>query len=214
MKNWKYFVLMIVILGCKNSVKNLETIAEGLDNSYERAQKIEEYQLKKYSDKVQRKDSSLVLKLENNNELVLKDNGTGDGVELFSFREYYDLVKVFVIEVQYYEGGSYLLVNGKNGEKLNIFGKTKLSPDMKKIVSYNMDIFAGFSDNGFQIIDLQDNHFKIEYEYKPDNWGPENINWISNSEIEIEKYGFNKDGNAQNIGKTYFVLNENWIEKK
>ena len=214
MRNWIFLALIIFSFGCKNNLKTLDSIADGINNSYEHAQKIEKYQLNKYSKIAIRKDTALILKLENNQELILKDHNRGtDGVELYSFREYYDPIKVFVVEIQYYEGCSYLLINGLSGEQMNVFGTTKLSPDLKRLVSYNLDITAGYSENGFQIIDLKDNHFSLEYENKPEDWGPENVRWINNSEIEVEKQGF-KDGDFRNIGKIYFVKRTNWIEKK
>lgn len=178
-----------------------------------KAQKIEEYQIQKYAHKIQRKNSLLVLKLENNKEYILKDSVKDDFALLYSFREYYDSLNVFVIELQYYEGGAYLLVNGMNGETQYVFGKTKLSPDMKKLVSYNADIVAGYSKNGFQIIDLKNFYFTIEYEYLPNDWGPNNINWINNDEIEIEKLGL-QNGTEKIIGKTKFILKDNWTEQK
>ena len=56
-------------------------------------------------------------------------------------------------------------------------------------------------------------NWSLEYENKPEDWGPENVRWINNSEIEVEKQGF-KDGDFRNIGKIYFVKRTNWIEKK
>ncbi len=191
----------------------MDSIFDYFDNSYKKEQKIEKYQLKKYAHKVQRKDSLLILKLENNKEIILKDTVIEDFVIQYSFRDYYDSIKVFVIEIQHYEGCSHLLVNGINGEKQYIFGKTKLSPDKSRIVSFNVDLIAGYSMNGFQIIEVKNNHFRIEYEYSPKDWGPNNINWLSNNEIEIEILGV-KDNEEQIIGKTNFILKENWTEKK
>lgn len=199
--------------GAQKELDKLDSNFEYIDNSYKKAQKIEEYQIKKYAHKIQRRDSLLILKLENNKEIILKDTSNEDFALLYSFREYYDSLKIFVIELQYFEGGAYLIVNGMNGETQYIIGKTKLSPDMKKIVSYNVDIVAGYSKNGFQIIELKNNHFNIEYEYLPKDWGPNNINWLNNNEIEIEKLGL-QDGTEKIIGKTNFILKDNWTEQK
>ena len=40
--------------------------------------------------------------------------------------------------------------------------------------------------NGFQLIEVKNNHFKIEYKYSLKEWDPNDINWLNNNEIEIE----------------------------
>jgi RNAse (barnase) inhibitor barstar len=214
MRKLKLLLLLFIFTSCKQYVENLDSLCDGIINYSECAQIIEKYQLKNYSNYIKRVNSKLILNLENGKELVLENNESdGMDAKIHYFREYYDSVNIFVIDIIYYEGGEYLLVNRVNGEQIYVFGKVKLSHDMKRIVSYNEDLIACYSDNGFQIIDITENHFKLEYELSPKNWGPVNVNWINNSEIEIEKYELENEF-KKTMGKTYFIKKDNWIEKK
>jgi len=109
-----------------------------------------------------------------------------------------------------------MLINRTNGEKINIFGDIKISPDKQRLISYNIDLTTGDNSNGIQIIKLLKNHFVKEYEMSPSNWGPTNVKWISKSEIEIIKSTLSADSKQlyKAVGTTRFILKNNkWVQK-
>ena len=80
MKRNPFFIINIVVAfilfflnSCSTEKKDLQELCEDLDGSYECAQKIEQHQLLVYNDIVSRTDNKLILKRENNIDIVLQD---------------------------------------------------------------------------------------------------------------------------------------------
>lgn len=206
--------LIFALTGCQSKLEDLDELCKDISNSYECAQKIEKYQINRYKNLVTREKDKLLLKLDNGEQLTLEDidkEGRSEGVVWYSFRELLEDLNVYVIHIQYYEGGEYMLINKNNGEKIKIVGKVKVSPDKQRLVSYNVDLEAGYSPNGFQIIRLLNDHFIKEYELIQDEWGPSNVKWINKNELEFEKTGW-QNGSLEIIGKVNYIYKDNkWI---
>lgn len=202
------FVLLF-LNGCTTEKKDLEQLCEDLDGSYECAQKIEQHQLLVYNDIVSRTDNKLILKRENNIDIVLQDvEKDVEGVH-YLFRDYLEEINSYLIFIQYYEGGDYCLINKHSGQKIIIPGLVKISPDKNRFVSYNQDIEAMFSTNGFVIYKLLDNSFVKEYEVELSDWGPSNAEWLDDNNIEFEKYSW--DGKSYGIhGKVIYEYDNTW----
>lgn len=204
--------LIITLIGCQSRVVDVDELCKDSSNSYECAQKIEKYQIKRYKNIVIRQNNRLLLKLSNRRQLILEDiDKEGEGTVLYSFRELLEDLNIYVIHIQYYEGGKYMLINKNSGEKINIVGKIKVSPDKQRLVSYNVDLEARYCPNGFQIIRLLNDRFVKEYELIQDEWGPSNVKWISNSKLEFEKTGWQGES-LEIIGKVNYIYKDNkWI---
>ena len=80
---------------------------------------------------------------------------------------------------------------------------------MSRIVSYNIDIEARYSVNGFVIYKLTDGSFIKEFEIELDDWGPSNAKWINNNQIEFEKTGWT-GSQVSVIGKVRYEYSDKW----
>ena len=197
---------------CSNQERSFDDLCDGITNYYECLKVIEEHQIRKYSDYVNRNDKSLILKLTDGKNLELIDkNDEPNTTELFTFRRYFDNLKLFEIVVHGYEGSEFLLVNGLNGNQYSIWGEIKFCPDSTRFISW-INSIDGPGNNGFQIFKKTNDDFTKEFELNPNQWGPENPIWIDNKTIEFEQYGYN-DGDYHIYSKTTFVFqNDNWKE--
>jgi hypothetical protein len=214
-KKMKKFVILILCftIGCSPRIVDFSSICKDVSNSYLCAQKIEKFQLTQFKKSVERKDKTLVLKIDSGTDLVLEDRENGDNVERFSFRDYVKDINSYIIEIQYFEGGAYCLINKSSGKKITIPGLIKISPDKTRIVSYNEDLISRYTTNGFVIYRLINNSFLKEYELEIDDWGPSKADWTDNSHIEFAKSTV-KDENVKVIGKIIYEYSGKWIEKK
>jgi hypothetical protein len=114
---------------------------------------------------------------------------------------YYGLVKPinsYLILVNYYETGSYLLVNAKNGKEFKIWNKPLISPDKKRIITFAD--FLGYDEmpNGIQLLSVDNNYnIKQDWEYRTEEWKPIKLSWINDSSLLIN-YELSKLSNDSN----------------
>lgn len=185
---------------------------------------------------VEKKDGILILKLDNGKNHIIPDVvGEDDeypvpGVDsynnsglsrFYSYDKLHEDINYYGILVSYNAGNAlgnyYLLVNKANGNHVTLVSSNLVkSPDKNRIVSYNQDV-SGFSTNGFTVLSRKESgNFKIEAQVEVRGWGPFGAKWISNKEIEFQKFDFVQD---RVIGSVNYVLEEtsygynNWVEK-
>lgn len=207
-------ILLLLALGCSRKVTDLDDLCKNSSNSYECAQIIEKYQIPYYSNFVKRTNQKLTLAIDNGSNLVLENNDKEEDGIWYSFRDYMENINSYIIDIQYYEGGEYYLINKFDGKKIIVPGMIKIAPDNLHFVSYNLDLEAEYSPNGFVIYKLINNTYIKEYESFTNNWGPSNIRWISNNEIEVEKMQL-KNNQLSVTGKiNYELKNNTWAYKE
>ncbi len=185
---------------------------------------------------VEKKDGVLILRLDNGKNHIIPDVvGEDDeypvpGVDsynnsglsrFYSYDKLHEDINYYGILVSYNAGNAlgnyYLLVNKANGNHVTLVSSNLVkSPDKNRIVSYNQDV-SGFSTNGFTVLSRKESgNFKIEAQVEVRGWGPFGAKWISNKEIEFQKFDFVQD---RVIGSVNYVLEEtsygynNWVEK-
>lgn len=206
----KYILVLLATLSaCSQRVTDLDSLCRGLDNSYDCAKKIEEYQLPFFKDIVKRTDDKLILKTDNNSDVILENTDKEEDGVWYSFRDYFKGINSYLVTVNYYEGGEYYLVNKKSGGKILIPGLIKISPDGKRLVSYNVDLEAQYSGNKFVIYRVTDTGYVKEMDTDLSNWGPSDAKWINNNQLEFEKSEL-KDSGTTVTGKVVYVYDGNW----
>lgn len=186
MKN-VYFIISALLAGCTSQMTDLDSLCKDVYNSYECAQIIEKYQLPHYNDLVKRTGNKLLLKTKRNQEVILEDIDKGPEGVWYCFRDYLKEINAYIVFVQYYEGGAYCLINSNSGNMVYVPGLIKISPNRQRIVSYNLDLEARYSFNGFVIYRMANDTFVKEFEIETEQWGPTDARWIGNDRIEIEK---------------------------
>lgn len=205
--------LLILLFGCKSKINDLNSLCEGIDNSYKCAQKIEAYQIPRFDDLVKRVEGKLMLKIETGNEIELENKDKGaDGV-WFTFRDFMENINAYLVEVHYYEGGRYALISKTSGMMVGVPGKINVSPDHQRFISFNLDLESQFTPNGFVIYSIKNGIFLKELEMYPDDWGPSNINWINGNQIQIEKTEW-KNGALEVSRVITYEYNKEWRQKQ
>jgi hypothetical protein len=167
------------------------------------------YKLIEFNDLVERRDDKLFMKLENGQSIVLVNNQKITETVCYEFKDYIPELNSYFIDISYYEGNEYCLINKNTGFKLIIPGLFVVSPNKTHFVSYNSDIVARYSNNGFVIYRFENNKFIKEYDVLLKDWGPENARWINNIEIEFDKYCFHKN-NYGIFGKINVEYKNKW----
>ncbi|TYP74190.1 SH3 domain-containing protein [Aquimarina intermedia] len=106
---------------------------------------------------------------------------------------HYDTVRnLYVFWENWLEAGNPIIVNGLNGEIIDVMGRKFSSSTNENIfASYAIDIWAGWTPNGIQVFEVQNGSlielYKIDPSYLLDeNWGPVELKWIDESTILIE----------------------------
>ncbi len=196
-------------------VVNFDSLCNNIHNSYECAKKIEKHQLTNFSHLIKRNNDNLILTIENNADVIFIDKEFDDGVIRYSFRDYIKEINSYIVHIQYFEGNAYCLINKNSGETIIIPGLLKISPDKSRLVSYNVDLVAEYTVNGFVIYRLTNTSFIKEFELiiEIDEWGPSNAEWIDNNQIEFEKTVLN-DTSEIVAGKVIYEFKGKWQIKE
>lgn len=189
---------------------------------------------------VEKVGNKLILQLDNGDETILQDvlgetdidprmgsteNQSADS-RFYTFDKLYEDINQYGVNVGYYVGmdssSFYLLINKKNGNQVSLVSnKISISPNKHKVVSYNSDLLSGFSIHGFDIINLdEEGNFRKEYHSSPTNWGPSNVKWTNDSELEFERTVPKGDNDEEIQGVVKYKLisdkfgNDSWVEIK
>lgn len=181
---------------------------ESIRNSYE-CYRYRELQLsKRYGQYFYRKGKALNVRLTNGQvrsftdvpEDASHDVGT---VKAYALIQNFPTVNYWLVAVQFYEGSSYLLLNGKNGTVTTIEGEALLSPDRRRFVVSNFDIEAGYSPNVLSIYRLTGAHPVQEFLVKPTEWGATDVAWKNATTVIFRKTSLADDGYAT-VAQTLF----------
>lgn len=199
----------------KKTTRDLDSICKDIHNSYECAQAIEKYQLPFYKDYVKRQDISLILKLDNGQTKTINNkNIDTDSIVAYCFRDYLENINAYLLEIQYYEGGNYLLIDKTFNKSSVILGIPVVSNDKKRFVVSNLDLESGYTANGFLIYNIdKENGYTKEYEEYPKDWGPSKIKWINDNEIEIEQSKLDSNSNLVKFDTYKLKFDKQWNKK-
>ena len=165
--------------------KKRQQIVDTLGNSWDRAKAIEKYLQGKNQSYFRATDSTLTLLLENGKKLVLPkwDSARDMGN---NFENYFQKENYYLIYNQFVEGGSWMLVNRKNGFLKYIIGEPFFSPNQKRILSINEDLLSELSLTGIQLLEVSGDTLVSKFTIQVKNWGPVGVRWINDSAAKLE----------------------------
>ncbi len=103
----------------------------------------------------------------------------------YSYRDYIAELDVHFIELQYYEGGAYLLVDRCTGEKAKVQARPVLSPDERRFVTVSVDLVSHYRPNAIQIW-LHGRTYELEFSWTPE-WGPASAEWLGPDAIRVSR---------------------------
>jgi hypothetical protein len=119
--------------------------------------------------------------------VTLEDDVTGgDLLRLHVYRGRL-LDRFVVLEVIFYEGGQFLLVDEHSGEERIIDGLPVGSPDGTRFVTTSLDLVAGHQANRIAIYRVRDGAIEREWAEEPRGWGPSEAEWIEPGVVRFRR---------------------------
>lgn len=97
----------------------------------------------------------------------------------------------WLLAVHLYEGGYYLLIDQRTGNKTRIWGPPAVSPNGRYFVCGNSDVLARYEPNGLQLW-LADGRPQLLWQRETD-WGVQEPRWLDNRSILFQQDFFDKD---------------------
>jgi hypothetical protein len=153
---------------------------------------------------VKRTADTLILKISNGKTVSLVNNNSdNDSYTQYSYRGKLSDIGQFIVSVSHWEGHDYLLINESSGDKMNIIGIPKLSPNKKYLITSNNDLFAENTFNGFELFRIDNKIVKLIGKKELTEWGPEDIKWVNDSVILVERTI--KDTTQANMERKDFI---------
>lgn len=139
-------------------------------------------------------ETQLQIKLQNGKELLLLDSWESelyDKNASFTAIELLNNSKLLLIHKQYWEGNSYILVSLVNGTKIPLEGYPAMSANNKLMIVAELDLEAEYNPNIFQLYRVKGNEIVKLFDAKPDNWGADKVEWLSNTMVKFVKRQIN-----------------------
>lgn len=113
---------------------------ESIENFYECQQYVENKVVTSFPKSFTRTGEKLTVKLSNGHTLTFKNaqpNASPEAYVDYALVKYFPDINYSVIYKQYYEGGSYDLIDMASGKVLEIWGNAELSPDKRRLAVFN-----------------------------------------------------------------------------
>lgn len=148
--------------------------------------------IKPFAAFVSRKGDSLLFKKSDNTYAYITNvnmdpNAEGDDYASYSFIEDMPEIGQWLLMATYYEAYGYVLVNKATGETTELYGMPVVSPDKKYIITFNQDLEAGFTFNGFQLFEMKDTKPVLVGQHELYTWGPDNVSWKDSNTILVQQ---------------------------
>lgn len=145
----------------------------------------------------------IVLHLQSGIDSVLTNNyeDESDNFINYSFIRSYNEINYWSFHVSMFEGGSFLIVNKKDGSKIWTWGEPLFSPNKNYFLCNSFDLESGFIPNGFQLYAVVNGKPVFQWEKQFNDWGPSRICWKNNDEIYIERSARGENGYSTRYSK-------------
>jgi hypothetical protein len=173
----------------------VDKVCVGIDNSYDCAKAMEKARIDTLSDRVSRDNHRLFIRLADGRRCVFTDDAKEVDGRLYTYLGQLERVGYDLIEVHYYEGGSYLLLNPLTGVIQQVDAVPVVSPDGARLVAASFDLEAAFNPTSISIWRINGGGLTLEfaYDFSDVDWGPGNPVWKGNADIVFAKmYAFDE----------------------
>jgi peptidoglycan hydrolase-like protein with peptidoglycan-binding domain len=182
-----------------------DALCQYIRNTNNCARVIEKAQIPKFKERVSRDGDRLEIFTDSKEKRVFinEDGGNYSNTISYTFREYIHDVKCFIIDIHYYEGGAYLLVNSLTNKAIRIPEIPIFSPDKKRFLI--AAIAGSYTRAALQVGRFTSQGFELEFAYEaehgidrakylwgkrssePKAWEPRKAKWINNTTFSFQK---------------------------
>jgi hypothetical protein len=143
---------------------------------------------------------SIDIRLTNGDYLTLKNKIDDEQFLGYSFLHYNSELNNYVLWENWLEAGHPIMVNGTTGKVTSIYGEI-FATNKKQTLTANVaaDIGAGWTPNGIQVFEIQNNNYYQLFEFDPtlvlnEEWGPIDVRWKNDNTILLECIRHNEEG--------------------
>ena len=156
-------------------------------NTFRCARGIEEKLLLGQRFPVKRAGNSLIIRTATKTVRLI-DNTSENGNEsiAYSYLGRIGFIRSHIIYVQYYEGGTYMVVNEKSAQAAYPSGFPVVSPNRQHFFSISEALFAGYNPNNVEVWRATSKAAHKVAEFQPE-WGPRSAAWLGSWQIEVSK---------------------------
>jgi hypothetical protein len=188
--------------------KRIDSITSKYGNSHIKSRSREQLFIEKYTTLVRKDSTRLFLKLDTGEWKLIELSTIADEYEN-TLDNFYENENLYLVRTQWGEGNGYKLVDKKDGIIIDTFGEPYFSKDGKFIISVNVDLVAGYTENGFEFFDRTNNKIETIGKFNPNNWGPEWGKYISDNKFIIKCYSLDNY-----LKQTDFFIELNFNKKR
>jgi len=146
--------------------------------------------IKKAAPAVSRSGDSLIFKSSNSKVAYLINNDNGDDVDnyaVYSFIQDMSKINQWLVMASYYESYGYIFIDKTSGDSTMLYGMPVVSPDNKYILTFNQDLEAGFTYNGFQLFEMNGSKPVAAGTKELISWGPDNVKWKNSNTLLVQQ---------------------------
>ncbi len=161
----------------ENATENPPADPDFVDNEAETDEKTV---LRRFSAKIVRKGKTLRLNCAGDRKIEFtSDDSGGESHVMYYCIDYIQPEGLFLIYAQLYEGSEHFFVSEATGKTFNLGDRPIFSPQRSRVAVAGLDITAAYDFNGLRIFRVEKGGLQLEFELEPENWGPENFKWES-----------------------------------
>ena len=144
---------------------------------------------------------------------LASDTREGGDFVRYRYRALLPEIAQHLVQMDFYEGGGWLLVDAVTAEQTRVLGPPVVAPDRSRFVATSVDLEAGYDPNGIQVWSLARGFPRLEWGLDGgDAWGASDAVWIDARTVEFTRH-VNTTGNPDEIQKilSRLVLGEDGI---
>lgn len=152
--------------------------------------RIEERRMAAAGGAVSRVADTLVIRGTNGNRLALENDTTaGNGTRVYRYDRFLPEIGFHLVELSFYEGGSYVLVDARTTDQTMVIAPPVVSPGRTRFAAAMVDLWAGYDYNGIQVWRLGEGGPRLEWEIGGgDQWGASGIAWASEEALDFNRH--------------------------
>ena len=162
-----------------------------IHNLYECSRYLEAKTASLYPKLLSRKGGVLSVNLESGRTKSFVDvDVSADGenwseVKMYALKRYFPAAHFALIDVTYYESGSFILLNMVSGDEYPMNGDVSLSPDNKRVAVWNYDLGPVSGPNSLSVYVIERLKLVQEFLLMDESWGVEKLKWRDSGTIDI-----------------------------
>jgi hypothetical protein len=178
---------------------------EALPDLFKNMDTSETNRMRAYASVVSRKGDSLGITCANNKIIYMINNNDEDDDAFANYTFLKDMPEInqWLLMGTYYEAYGYLLIDKTSGDSTALYGMPVVSPDKKYIITFNQDLQANFTFNGFQLFEMKQSKPVLIGEKELYTWGPDQVKWKGANTLLIQQAQSNFTDPEQDLSTTY-----------